>query len=57
MMNQIPLLKIFYDPEEDCYGYSYSFRDETKEDLIKILKELNGVTDDILELLGDKDFG
>lgn len=57
MKTQIPLLKVYYDTEENRYGYTYNFRDETKEDLIDILKELNKVADAILYLLGDKDFG
>lgn len=57
MQTQIPLLKVYYDTEENRYGYTYNFRDKTKEDLIDILKELNKVADAILYLLGDKDFG
>ena len=53
-MPEMTLLKVFYDPEKDCYGYSYSLRDETAEDIIKILYELNGLTDDVLHVLKDK---
>lgn len=50
------LLRIFHDPEEDCFGYEYHLGDYTRDDLIKILKELNNAAYDILDLLGDKDY-
>lgn len=55
MTNQIRLLSIFYDPEEDCFGYEYHLKDYNKDDLIKILKELNNAEYDVLTLLGDKE--
>lgn len=57
MAPQLMLLKVFYDPEKDCYGYSYNLKDETPEDIVKILIELNGLTDDVLHVLKDKQKG
>lgn len=56
MQTQIPLLSIFHDTEEDCFGYEYHLKDYNKDDLIKILKELNNAEYDLLTLLGDKDY-
>lgn len=53
-MDQQTLLKVFYDPSEDCFGYSYALKDTAADDLIRILIELNGLTDDVLHLLKDK---
>lgn len=54
MMNRQTQLRVFYDPSEDCFGYSYNLEDNSSEDLIRILAELNGVYDDILHLLKEK---
>ena len=54
MTNRQTQLRVFYDPEEDCFGYSYMLDQNTPEDLIRILAELNGFYDDILNILKEK---
>lgn len=51
------LIEIFRDDEEDCYGYCTKINKLYSlpvEDLVKILIEINCVSDDILHIIKEK---
>ena len=55
--DQTTLLEIFRDDEEDCYGYCTKINKLYSlpvEDLVKILIEINCVSDDILHIIKEK---
>lgn len=44
-----PRITIFYDPEEDCYGYQLTLKDydKSKDNLYRILGEVLCVLDEV----------